>query len=374
MSIVSSVLPIPQTSTDRGRWRLSWARSLAEVDALESAWRELGMEIGHPLAQFSWGRAALSAYAGRATPQVLACHQGDRLVAIAALERKRRRGIFRLGIAGADELFEPADLLWSGEEALQQLVRALARCGTPWVLERVATDSPSLDAFRRAARGHGVVFERPRGPCPFIALDESWREPEQHLNPGRRSDLRRARRKAQGIGPVRTEVLVPSLDELPRLLDVCFDVEARSWKGDAGTALTHDTQRAAFYRQYAHAAANDGVLRICLLHIGDHVAAMQLAVQQGRGFWLLKVGYDAEFAASSPGNLLMRDTIRHAVDQGLASYEFLGRADAWTRVWTQTERAHVSLRFYPLSLPGIAALSADGTRVAVREWQRRHPR
>jgi hypothetical protein len=38
---------------------------------------------------------------------------------------------------------------------------------------------------------------RPRQSCPYIALDDSWVEPESHLNAGRRSDLRRARRKAE---------------------------------------------------------------------------------------------------------------------------------------------------------------------------------
>ena len=39
-------------------------------------------------------------------------------------------------------------------------------------------------------------------------------------------------------------------------------IEANSWKGDAGTALAHDRQRAEFFRHYAHAAAREGILRI----------------------------------------------------------------------------------------------------------------
>ncbi len=163
-----------------------------------------------------------------------------------------------------------------------------------------------------------------------------------------------------------TEIHTPDLNELAALVDAAFAVEANSWKGATGTALAHDALRAVFYRQYFEAACTEGILRVCFLRIGDRVAAMQLAIEHGGGFWLLKVGYDDRFAACSPGILLMRDTIRYAAEAGLSRYEFLGRAEAWTRVWTSTERPCISLRIYPLGLRGLAALAAD-VMVKLRE-------
>jgi CelD/BcsL family acetyltransferase involved in cellulose biosynthesis len=170
---------------------------------------------------------------------------------------------------------------------------------------------------------------------------------------------------------VATEIHAPDLSDLPRLLDTAFEVEASSWKGAAGMALLHDAHRAAFYRQYAEAACVEGTLRICFLRIGDRVAAMQLAIEEDSGFWLLKVGYDARFAACSPGVLLMRDTIRYAAEAGLTTYEFLGRAEAWTQVWTTTERRCVSLRVYPLGVRGLSALAADAAVSLVRTWSKK---
>ena len=155
-------------------------------------------------------------------------------------------------------------------------------------------------------------------------------------------------------------------------MDTAFEIEAKSWKGEERTALVHDAHRAAFYRQYAESACIEGVLRICFLRVGDHVAAMQLAIEQAAGFWLLKVGYDVKFCQCSPGQLLMRDTIRYAVEAGLRTYEFLGRAEAWTRVWTETEHACVSVRVYPFGLRGMAALAADAFAVARRKWSKKH--
>jgi CelD/BcsL family acetyltransferase involved in cellulose biosynthesis len=262
------------------------------------------------------------------------------------------------------------DLLARDEESLGALAIALVRLRQPLWFDRLPADSPTTRALESAARGRALVVARPQANCPFIQLDESWLEPEQHLNSGRRSDLRRARRKAEQLGEVTTEILTPQPGEVDRLLDEAIAIEARSWKGDAGTALAADQQRAAFYRRYAHAASHEGVLRLCFLRIGGRAAAMQVAIEQGGGFWLLKVGYDAEFSNCSPGLLLMRDTIRYSAQAGLASYEFLGRAEAWTAVWTNTERPTVSLRIYPYGPRGLAALALDAAAALVRRWRK----
>src|SRR5207247_3695751 len=132
------------------------------------------------------------------------------------------------------------------------------------------------------------------GGTPTIALD--GQEPESRLSSRRRSDLRRARRHAEAMGEVTSEVLAPSPQEVPALLAEAIAIEARSWKARAGTALASDPVRRGFFERYALAAAADGTLRLAFLRIGGQGAAMQIAVECGRRFWLLKIGYDERFA------------------------------------------------------------------------------
>jgi len=342
-----------------------------EVCALEESWRALDSASGNPLAHFDWWRTSLAAFADEEAVHVVAIGVGQRLLAAAPLVRKTLGGVRRLFLAGQTELAEPGDLAVADERARRRLIRALAWSGLPLVWERMLADSPTLAALRRAYRGGGFIIVRPRGACPYIDLDETWLEPEQHLNSGRRADLRRARRKAEQLGALGIEIHTPDLGDLSELLDTACEVEARSWKGEAGTALAHDAHRAMFFRQYAHAACVAGTLRICFLRIGDRVAAMQLAIEAGGGFWLLKVGYDPRFAECSPGMLLVRETIRYAVEAGATRYEFLGTSAPWTRVWTQTERATVAVSVYPLGLRGLAALAVDAARGIGNAWRRR---
>jgi CelD/BcsL family acetyltransferase involved in cellulose biosynthesis len=118
-----------------------------------------------------------------------------------------------------------------------------------------------------------------------------------------------------------------------------------------------DPDRRRFFEQYTAIASERGILRLCFLKIGGHTAAIQIAVESGGGFWLLKVGYDETFSRSSPGNLLMLETLRYAAKRGLRSYEFLGSAEPWTEMWTNRVRPCVSVRAYPNNVRGAAALS-----------------
>jgi CelD/BcsL family acetyltransferase involved in cellulose biosynthesis len=342
---------------------------LEQLAEIEDAWQDLGMHSRSPIDQFNWTRCCLATVArGEQLCAAALVRDGELLAAAALIAGGTwiKRGV----LIGVAQLREPMDLLWSNEQALEMLLKRLVQSGRPLVFERVPAVSATRDLLEKVCRGRALFVCRPQPSCPFIPLDARWREPESNLNSGRRSDLRRARRRAEQIGPLTTEILAPRAAELDDLLDTAFAIEDRSWKGDAGTALARDRKRAEFYRRYAHAAAAEGSLRLCFLRIGEVPAAMQLAVERGGGFWLLKIGYDAQFRACSPGLLLMRDTIAYAAASGLATYEFLGEADQWTDVWTRQERQSVSLRVYPFGAWGMAALAADAARVACRNTLR----
>jgi CelD/BcsL family acetyltransferase involved in cellulose biosynthesis len=114
------------------------------------------------------------------------------------------------------------------------------------------------------------------------------------------------------------------------------------------------------------AAAQEGILRVAILSIADRVAAMQIGVESGGRYWLLKVGYREEYAKYSPGVLLMIATIRHAVQHGLDSYEWLGSEEPWIRSWTKVSRACVGMSAYPARPRGLVAIARDAASAGTR--------
>jgi CelD/BcsL family acetyltransferase involved in cellulose biosynthesis len=334
-------------------------RTLAELDRIAPLWERLAPAAGNPVANFAYRRAWAAGL--QATQQLsVFVAEGAGGAAIAPLV-VTRGGAGWLTLLAA-EMYEILDFLGSDEAALRALAGAVARTGRPLFLQRVPTDSPVVGAIRAAYRGRGVVLKRAARGAPWIPLDASWAEPEAHLNSGRRSDLRRARRSAEKAGRVEIEILAPDAGRVPALVEEVFRVEAAGWKGVQGSALAADPVRGPFFRRYAQAASEQGTLRMCFLRIDGRAAAAQIAVDNGQQFSLLRAGYDEEFSHCSPGMLLTLESIRYAARQGLCSYEFNGEVEPWTKVWTGQEHACCSIRAYPFEPRGLAALAANGWR------------
>lgn len=335
-------------------------RMSRDVAALRGTWATLEASVRSPIDSHAWIESALATIANQTRPKLISVRDADQCVAIGSLVSVRERGITRLVIPGAAQLGEPSDFVARSARSRAALIDQLLSLRAPAHLHRLFDDSPTIATVNEMAEGRALVVVRPQASAPFIPLDASWLEPEKHLNSGRRSDLRRAARKAEQLGPTTIEILSPTPSEIAPLLDDAIAIEAQSWKGKAGTALAADPRRAMFFRHYARAAAASGILRICFFKVGDQRIAMQIAVEQCQGFWLLKVGYDERFSQTSPGQLLMRATIAHAAQKGLERYEFLGKAESWTEVWTKEVRGCVSLRIYPRTPLGMAAFAIDG--------------
>jgi len=294
---------------------------------------------------------------------------GPETLAIAPLV-VNRGGAGRLTLLAA-EMYEILDFLDADENAVAELARAIVRTGRPLELKRIPADAPAAAAIEAAYRGRGVVRRQPAGGSPWIPLDDSWAEPEMRLESGRRSDLRRAKRQAEKMGAVETAIITPTRAQLPPLIEEAFQVEAAGWKGAHGTALAADPVRGAFFRRYTEQACAKGILRMCVLRIGGRAAAVQIAIESGSRFDLLRAGYDEQFSRCSPGMLLTAASIRYAARRGLRSYEFNGNVEPWTEVWTRHEHACCSLRAYPFSARGAWALFADGRQAAVRKLRGR---
>jgi CelD/BcsL family acetyltransferase involved in cellulose biosynthesis len=336
-----------------------------ELNELGPAWEAIAAESGSPMQRHAWSSAFVQAFGVEYELKVLVAGTGSEAEAIAPLVT-RREGLPRLELMGVKELAEPADFVYNDPHALERLARGVAELSIPMLLRRVVAGSPTVEVLRRAYRRRTIFSRRGVAPYPWIALDESWKEPEQRFAADRRSDLRRARRRAEQLGEVTFELISPLREELGPPLEEAFRVEAAGWKGREGTALAADERRRVFFTRYAEAAADAGILRLAFLRVGGRTAAIQLATECGGRFWLLKVGYDEEFKRSSPGTLLMLETIRYAAVRGLESFELLGRVEPWTRMWTEQERECVALRAYPPRPAGLAAAALDVGRFALR--------
>jgi CelD/BcsL family acetyltransferase involved in cellulose biosynthesis len=370
--VVSRQLPLERPHRDASPLNSpTVVSSMATLRCMERCWDDL--KAGSPMMSFPWALACAEMLAGTDYDLNMVTVGGPQATAIAPMIKRRGHSV-PLELIGVNEHFEPMDFLYESRDSLKDLVNAIAGQQSPLVLKRILARSPAVELLKESFAGRAVIRAQEVSGSPTIALDYSWINPEMRLSARRASDIRRSRGIAARMGDLRYEVISPSLSDLRRLLDEAYDVEARSWKGRAGSALAQDGMRGDFYRRYAAAACDRGTLRLCFMRINGRAVAMQIAVEHAGSFWLLKIGYDEEFSRCSPGNLLILETIRYAASRGIRGYEFLGTDEPWTRMWTSQVHPCTSMRIYPITRKGITALAADSVQRVKRRLNRRKER
>lgn len=64
-----------------------------------------------PIEQFAWSASCVDTLEGGRQPAIIAAHRNGEYVALGSFISKRIRGVGRLTMMGADQLFEPMDLV-----------------------------------------------------------------------------------------------------------------------------------------------------------------------------------------------------------------------------------------------------------------------
>ena len=328
------------------------------------AWRHLAARATLPTQHPDFLAALRSTLLADDALALFQVESEGRFDAVLPLSRSAKR-FARWRLAGDEEVFEPGDALCRDSVAAHRLALLVAQERRPLVMARVPAASAFVPALREAMRGRGLVDVRPAPPCPTIALGEEWAEPESRFSSRRRSDFRRAARRATEFGAVEYETLNPAPEEFDALFDQAIRVEAASWKRAAGTAIACDPAKEAFFRTYLRSASEEQACRVSFLHLGGEVAAMHLAVELGGRHWLYKIGFDERFKRCSPGTLLMLHALGDAARRRLEHFELMGDAEHWiAALWTRAAHPCVQLRTYPFGPAGAVALAADAARWA----------
>lgn len=357
-----------------GNCPASVLRTPAAVERVMASWDAVPGATD-PVGGGAWVRAWLDAYGARYHLAVVVAGPPGAPEAVLPLVRHRSRPWF-LEMLGVRELAEATDVRAASAEALAAIAGTLLGMRTPLRFRRLPAGSPLIEHLRAAAHGRALVLSRAVLGTPTIALDPSWLRPESHFSSRRGQDFRADRRRAEKLGTVELAVEAPgTAGEVDRLFEEFVAVESRGWKREAGTALAVQPAMHDFFRRFGHSMAEVRALRVAVLRIGGRAAAMQFGVERDGRYSLFKIGFDEEFARCSPGMLLMLHTVAWAAGRGLASYEFLGAEEPWTRIWTTTCRPCVEVHVYPLaawSLPAAGEVALELGRRLVHTRPARH--
>ena len=150
---------------------------------------------------------------------------------------------------------------------------------------------------------------------------------EHAIGAKKRKDLRRQRHRLADVDTLK----IDHTTQAPLITEALRDflaVEARGWKGRAGSAAANHTDIARFIDGAIDELAAQGKARIDRLRIGGRTIAAAVTLRSGDKAWTWKIAYDEEFARASPGvQLMLEATESLLADRTIASVDSCATAD-----------------------------------------------
>ncbi len=133
------------------------------------------------------------------------------------------------------------------------------------------------------------------------------------LTSNRYREFRRLKRKLAEQGELVHDV-ARGPEEIRPAIEGFLALEAAGWKGRRRTAMATDRYRAAFAREAVHGLAEHDLCRIHSLTSGGKLIASLIVFVEAGVAYTWKTAYDENFAAFSPGVLLMIEVTKQHLD------------------------------------------------------------
>jgi CelD/BcsL family acetyltransferase involved in cellulose biosynthesis len=308
------------------------------LEALTPAWHDLwcrapGATPFHsPLWLIPWWREV-----GGGELRVLVARQGERMVGLLPLylQHDGEGGkLLPLGIAISDYLdglFEEGIGVLAAEAMLRHLAERddWRRCE----LHPLRAGTALLEA--RAPPDH-VDDVLPFEPCLVVEIPPGARELKDVLPSKIRDNLGYFRKRAERTGEVRFETATAAT--LADLVDALFGLHDARWQQLGQPGVLADPAIRRFHRAAAPRLQRAGLLRLHALRLNGRIAAVMYALAARRRTYCYLCGFDPEFAALSPGTLILGHSIWEATREGAREVDFLRGRERFKYHWGVSER------------------------------------
>jgi CelD/BcsL family acetyltransferase involved in cellulose biosynthesis len=95
-----------------------------------------------------------------------------------------------------------------------------------------------------------------------------------------------------------------------------------------------------FHREWVHTAAKKGWLRLKVLRVDGQPVGAIYAMQWNKTLFYYQAGFDPVHKAISPGTLLVADSIRTGIEEGMTHFDFMRGDEPYKRRWKPQHEFH----------------------------------
>mgnify|MGYP001496408257 CR=1 FL=1 len=285
---------------------------------LQPEWDKLATACGYHFLHFTaWYQAELECLENTNTVFFVALYDGGRLFAVLPLERVfLRKGRLSLPVV---QLFYP------NEMGVNDVLADRPLAPYRKLLQATLRRELSFFAFIRwqcvlengCAIGLLPPEKKPRitHASKYIDFSQGFTTFWDSYSSKFRKGLLKKLRKAEEQGELRL-VCATTTEDLPQAFEDFLTVEDSGWKGERGTSIKKQPKKLAFYRHLLKEYGERGICQINILYSKDVPIAAQFGVRVGRRLFLLKIGFREDYAAVSPGYLVLYKLVEESAARG----------------------------------------------------------
>ncbi|MBX3601555.1 MAG: GNAT family N-acetyltransferase [Rubrivivax sp.] len=318
-------------------WRQYGARTLRTDPSLRAAWDRLNQSgLNMPFMAVDVVCAALDAFGSG--NEVLLCGRGagrERAMMLLAPRGRFRWSTFQpsqlpLGAWVAEHGLSPDHLAKQvlASRVLGGLCLELSMTQVDPVQSQREVDGPST-------RHDDYV------PTAWLEVsgtfDDYWAARGKNL----RQNLRKQRNKLAAEGTAAEMRIWREQGDMAPALIRFGELEGRGWKAEQGTAIRAGNAQGRFYTEVFECAAGRGEALLTEYLFDGRTVAMNLGLQRGGTWVVLKTAYDESVAKSlSPASLLRETELVHFFQphSGIERIEYYGRVMEWHTKLTDQQR------------------------------------
>jgi CelD/BcsL family acetyltransferase involved in cellulose biosynthesis len=336
---------------------------------MREEWNALVAESGNPLvfSRHEWLWAWWQTYGEGQPLHVICAREGDRLIGALALRASDFRvgGVLKcqvaLPIGQGEASYQDALVACAYERKVISGMLAHLRAKHPeWealVLRKLHSESVWPAVAREPGGAGAARVWRERGAVRYMKLPRSAPDLEAGLGRATRKHTRGDLRNLQQVGQVtvgRCEEVGEMLARWPRFQEIH---EAR-WGRDELLKQGYEKYR-VFVENLLREFAGAGVLRMTHVDLDGQMVAGLVSLAYAGVLYSFMMARDSAYADYGLGRILTLESMKYAVREGLARYDFGTGAEEYKALFGAYER----------ELTGMAIPLAPGLRGRLVAWR-----
>lgn len=168
----------------------------------------------------------------------------------------------------------------------------------------------------------------------YIEVQQDPSQVLMDLKSNMRTKLKRRDKELQALGAFEMK-LYERPEQVQEFLDLMLTVEARSWKSDAGTAMTTNAKQQKFYDVVTPKFAENRVFLGAALLLDGAPLAFQYGFLLDGVYVGEKTSYDKDYKDYGVGSALTARLLAEFARRGIHTFDLAGVADSNKAQWTK---------------------------------------